>query len=227
MLLLFIVYSGSQCEISPNNCATSQCQNQANCQNVQQAGAYNCLCLQNSPLGLFNGTLWVCLSDFFVLMTVDHSWLADVWLTGCCLYDRCDKPLDVCASNPCQNKGTCVKLNSIRYKCTCAPGYTGYNCQTNISELLIAIDFATTFTFALKLYSFIYWKFFSYNNETNACVLQTNAPPTRACMEARVLTWSTRSTVCVHWATPALHALHVQPVSALSTTNRVDPMVAV
>ena len=55
--MYIVVYSGSRCEISPNNCALSQCQNQANCQNIQLANSFKCLCLQNSAIGLFSGAL--------------------------------------------------------------------------------------------------------------------------------------------------------------------------
>ncbi|XP_063417721.1 fibropellin-3-like [Mytilus trossulus] len=40
---------------------------------------------------------------------------------------------DECATSPCQNGGVCNDgLNS--YTCTCAAGYAGGNCQTNIDE---------------------------------------------------------------------------------------------
>ena len=39
--------------------------------------------------------------------------------------------LDECESNPCENGGTCVdKFNN--YTCTCAPGYTGRNCEVGM-----------------------------------------------------------------------------------------------
>ena len=43
------------------------------------------------------------------------------------------KDIDDCSPNPCQNGGTCTdKLNN--YKCSCAAGYTGYNCSTSAAE---------------------------------------------------------------------------------------------
>ncbi|WAQ94324.1 NOTCH-like protein [Mya arenaria] len=53
---------------------------------------------------------------------------------------RCDCPqaVDVCASNPCLNNGTCEVTNIfyVTYVCTCPPGFTGTNCQININECL-------------------------------------------------------------------------------------------
>ena len=37
-----------------------------------------------------------------------------------------------CASNPCQNGGTCAD-DVNRYDCTCEAGYTGADCETSRS----------------------------------------------------------------------------------------------
>nr|XP_039265795.1 uncharacterized protein LOC120341371 [Styela clava] len=44
------------------------------------------------------------------------------------------KVITPCASEPCQNGGTCNHLSSTEYQCECQPGYTGTNCQTDINE---------------------------------------------------------------------------------------------
>lgn len=41
------------------------------------------------------------------------------------------KFLALCDSNPCRNGGTCT-INGSTYACSCAPGYTGNACGTNI-----------------------------------------------------------------------------------------------
>ena len=40
--------------------------------------------------------------------------------------------IDECASNPCQNGGTCAD-DVNRYDCTCEAGYTGSDCETSRS----------------------------------------------------------------------------------------------
>ena len=40
--------------------------------------------------------------------------------------------IDECASNPCQNGGTCAD-DVNRYDCTCEAGYTGADCETSRS----------------------------------------------------------------------------------------------
>jgi len=42
---------------------------------------------------------------------------------------------DDCASNPCQHGGTCADLG-IEYKCFCAPGFSGTNCEEGITIVL-------------------------------------------------------------------------------------------
>jgi hypothetical protein len=37
---------------------------------------------------------------------------------------------NVCASNPCQNGGTCRTINGNGYQCLCVTGTTGINCET-------------------------------------------------------------------------------------------------
>ena len=41
----------------------------------------------------------------------------------------CDVLLDLCSSAPCRNSGTCVNVGGTSYRCICAEGYTGTNCE--------------------------------------------------------------------------------------------------
>ena len=42
----------------------------------------------------------------------------------------CFVELKACASSPCLNWGTCSNEPFYQYKCSCAPGFTGSNCET-------------------------------------------------------------------------------------------------
>ncbi|KAI0221166.1 hypothetical protein LSAT2_027436 [Lamellibrachia satsuma] len=47
---------------------------------------------------------------------------------------------EVCASNPCQNEGTCRRgYREYYYYCSCPHGYTGRNCELEKIELVISI----------------------------------------------------------------------------------------
>uniref|UniRef100_A0A8C7AWX3 Delta like non-canonical Notch ligand 1 n=1 Tax=Neovison vison TaxID=452646 RepID=A0A8C7AWX3_NEOVI len=41
----------------------------------------------------------------------------------------CDTDVRACASTPCANNGTCANLDSGQYECSCAPGFSGKDCQ--------------------------------------------------------------------------------------------------
>ncbi|HVV82388.1 MAG TPA: DNRLRE domain-containing protein [Kofleriaceae bacterium] len=46
---------------------------------------------------------------------------------------NCEVNANDCASNPCQNGGTCTD-GANSYTCSCPAGFTGANCQTNIDD---------------------------------------------------------------------------------------------
>ncbi|KAL3875687.1 hypothetical protein ACJMK2_033615 [Sinanodonta woodiana] len=47
---------------------------------------------------------------------------------------RCEITLNICSSRPCLNGGACQQFDSVRYECTCRPGFTGQNCETNFDN---------------------------------------------------------------------------------------------
>ena len=48
------------------------------------------------------------------------------------------KEINECASNPCENGGTCVDgINS--YNCKCVAGYVGHNCDTGIFFIVMLL----------------------------------------------------------------------------------------
>ena len=59
----------------------------------------------------------------------------------CCCCDTCvmvsflTSEVDTCVSNPCMNGGSCVNTKES-YRCECARGYKGVNCQNEINECL-------------------------------------------------------------------------------------------
>ena len=57
--------------------------------------------------------------------------------------DDCQTDIDECASNPCQNSGTCC------YSCSCLPGYTGDECQTD--EYSCSCEYLATLEMTVRL----------------------------------------------------------------------------
>ncbi|KAL3875660.1 hypothetical protein ACJMK2_033590, partial [Sinanodonta woodiana] len=47
---------------------------------------------------------------------------------------RCERSSNFCSSSHCQNGGACQQFDSVRYECTCRPGFTGQNCETNVDN---------------------------------------------------------------------------------------------
>ena len=71
---------------------------------------------------------------------------------SCAPYYRsrdCDKVLNLCYSNPCQDQGKCVSVEG-NYSCICNPGRTGRNCEIQISRSKCPSD-SKTFENNLKL----------------------------------------------------------------------------
>ena len=50
---------------------------------------------------------------------------------------NCEKRVDQCGSEPCQNQGKCVSLltggDQEGYRCVCKAGFSGKNCQTSVN----------------------------------------------------------------------------------------------
>ena len=47
----------------------------------------------------------------------------------------CDVITLPCDGTRCQHDGTCEDFGDVQYyECSCQPGYTGVNCETNISK---------------------------------------------------------------------------------------------
>lgn len=48
----------------------------------------------------------------------------------------CDQSINECASNPCQNGGTCIDGVGF-YNCSCAPNFNGTNCELRQDKCLV------------------------------------------------------------------------------------------
>ncbi|XP_048248760.1 uncharacterized protein LOC124126022 isoform X2 [Haliotis rufescens] len=47
---------------------------------------------------------------------------------------HCESKNNSCSEDPCKNGGTCNSWGDVRYQCTCRPGFTGVNCETDVDE---------------------------------------------------------------------------------------------
>lgn len=101
-------FSGPNCEIDIDECANSPCQNGGIC--IDKINEFYCACEAG-----FNGTL------------------CEIDINECRSKNCNNKTIDLCASSPCKNNGTC-ELGDTWYRCTCASGFDGPNCEININE---------------------------------------------------------------------------------------------
>ena len=45
--------------------------------------------------------------------------------------NRCAETQDICKEKPCDNGGTCKKINNQLRQCICKEGFSGETCNTN------------------------------------------------------------------------------------------------
>ena len=119
---------------------------------------------------------------------VSKSRILYLWHTCRCYRFCCyiSSSPDVCASNPCQNGGTCTRTRSSAgaagYTCTCAQdlGYSGTNCEIGESEIRIVKKifltiFSTTWLIIISQLARLFLKIFGTNvrQTVRALVLTT------------------------------------------------------
>ncbi len=95
-----------------NPCASQPCRNGGTCQSVN-GNSYQCIC----PGG-YSG--FDCSTRKWLFMLDDYIIVMTWYLSG----------IDLCASQPCRNGGTCRPINTYAYQCICPAGYSGFDCST-------------------------------------------------------------------------------------------------
>ena len=66
--------------------------------------------------------------------------------------------IDECTSEPCQNGGTCIAENNT-YKCMCATGFNGQNCDNGkffLITLFVSWEMCPVYSFVSSLREFFY-----------------------------------------------------------------------
>lgn len=71
---------------------------------------------------------WVWWQGLYSLFNIIHMHWS--WLQG----RNCEIDLNSCRSAPCQNGGSCENEPDGFYVCTCPPGYTGFNCDSEVTQ---------------------------------------------------------------------------------------------
>ncbi|XP_053329703.1 protein crumbs homolog 2 [Spea bombifrons] len=108
-------YSGDHCNVDVNECAEEPCENGA-------------LCLERSNQSYYGSELEFR-REFSYSQAVGYVCRCQPGFTG----ENCSVDIDECASQPCQNGGTCTDLIN-GFSCHCVPGYTGVGCNIDIDE---------------------------------------------------------------------------------------------
>ncbi|XP_022105685.1 fibropellin-1-like isoform X2 [Acanthaster planci] len=126
-------FSGHNCHIDINECASDPCSNGGTC--VDRSNAYQCECLpgfagatcsvdidecSSNPCGVGNA----CEDDIN-----GYACICRPGFTG----THCDDHIDYCSPSACQHGATCSNTG-VGYQCTCAAGFAGHDCETNVDE---------------------------------------------------------------------------------------------
>ena len=114
-----------------NECESTPCLNDGLC--VDGINSYRCKCKENY-VGE-NCETSKCI--MFQAMNLSLLKFDVVFFLNCC--HLLISGINECDKMPCLNDGKCVDLGDVKhgdhyYKCVCAAGFTGKNCETNINE---------------------------------------------------------------------------------------------
>lgn len=148
-------FSGQNCEINIDECASQPCQNGGKC--VDLINEFVCNCTDTGFSGMFCETN---INDCDPNPCQNGASCEDMIKDyHCQCYEgyngkNCDNDIDECANSPCLNSALCLEnsnqtlyeMNYLGffptfsyemasgYRCICASGFTGENCETNIDD---------------------------------------------------------------------------------------------
>jgi hypothetical protein len=129
-------YTGANCASDVNECASVPCQNGGTC--VDGVSMFTCTCVTGWEGPTCTTQRNPCITNEDncdpVHATCIHTGPSSHTCTCSAGYTTTNQGvnctnIDECASNPCQNGGTCVD-NVLQYTCTCPAGYSGTSCET-------------------------------------------------------------------------------------------------
>ncbi|XP_045702455.1 protein crumbs homolog 2 isoform X2 [Phyllostomus hastatus] len=113
-----ISYSGDQCEVDEDECASGPCQHGGQC-------------LPRSDPALYGGAQAAFPGTFSFRHAAGFLCRCPPGFEG----DDCGVDVDECASGPCLSGGRCQDLPN-GFQCHCPDGYTGLACQEDVDECL-------------------------------------------------------------------------------------------
>ncbi|XP_028398838.1 uncharacterized protein LOC114522366, partial [Dendronephthya gigantea] len=77
-----------------------------------------------------NGDQWRATSLGVGYKPAGQSWVK-IAAWRCHVFENAEDP---CFSEPCEHQANCTAISRGQYNCSCVPGYTGVNCETDIDE---------------------------------------------------------------------------------------------